>query len=207
MGLRDTAIALHFEIQTVMSDKTRFTAKCASEGCPWFIHAAKLPGVPTFTIRTIHNEHTCGGIAHLDHQQASVQWVANSVEQHLWENPQCKPKEILKEIHRVHGITLSYKQAWRGKERIMATLRGSFEEEFCLLPQCCEQIRQINPGSLASVHVNVVDNSFQRLFISFQASICGFLNVCHPLIGLDRTVVPSSFDGDGALFPIAFWCC
>ncbi|CAI9102704.1 OLC1v1001013C1 [Oldenlandia corymbosa var. corymbosa] len=30
-ALRDTAIALHFEIQTIKSDKTRFTAKCASD--------------------------------------------------------------------------------------------------------------------------------------------------------------------------------
>ncbi|KAG4997591.1 hypothetical protein JHK85_029030 [Glycine max] len=141
-ALRDTAIALHFEMQTIKSDKTRFTAKCASEGCPWRIHAAKLPGVPTFTIRTIHENHTCGGISHLGHQQASVQWVANSVEQRLKENPNCKPKEILEEIHRVHGITLSYKQAWRGKERIMAAMRGSFEEGYRLLPQYCEQRRE-----------------------------------------------------------------
>ncbi|CAI0449001.1 unnamed protein product [Linum tenue] len=46
-ALRDTAIALHFEIQTIKSDKSRFTAKCATDGCPWRIHAAKLPGVPT----------------------------------------------------------------------------------------------------------------------------------------------------------------
>ncbi|KAM7521678.1 hypothetical protein LguiA_011580 [Lonicera macranthoides] len=213
-ALRDTAIALHFEIQTVKSDKTRFTAKCASEGCPWRIHAAKLPGVPTFTIRTIHAEHSCGGIFHLGHQQASVQWVANSVEQRLKENPQCKPKEILEEIHRVHGITLSYKQAWRGKERIMAALRGSFEEDYRLLPQYCDQIRRTNPGSIASVYVNPMDNCFQRLFVSFQASIYGFLNACRPLLGLDRTVLKSkylgtllfatAFDGDGALFPLAF---
>ncbi|OMO96228.1 Transposase, MuDR, plant [Corchorus olitorius] len=170
-ALRDTAIALHFEMQTIKSDKTRFTAKCATEGCPWRIHAAKLPGVPTFTIRTIHETHTCGGIAHLGHQQASVQWVANSVEQRLRENPNYKPKEILEEIHRVHGITLSYKQAWRGKERIMAAMRGSFEEAYRLLPQYCEQVKRTNPGSIASVYGNPTDYSFQRLFISFQASI------------------------------------
>ncbi|GKD46432.1 transposase, MuDR, zinc finger, SWIM-type, MULE transposase domain protein [Tanacetum coccineum] len=213
-ALRHTAIALHFEIQTVKSDKTRFTAKCASEGCPWRIHAAKLPGVPTFTIRTIHSEHNCGGIAHLGHQQASVDWVANTVEQRLKENPQCKPKEILEEIHRSHGITLSYKQAWRGKERIMAALRGSFEEDYRILPQYCDQVRRTNPNSIASVYVNPVDNCFQRLFISFQASIHGFLNACRPLLGLDRTVLKSKylgtllfatgFDGDGALFPLAF---
>ncbi|XP_015576571.1 uncharacterized protein LOC107261480 [Ricinus communis] len=213
-ALRDTAIALHFEMQTIKSDKTRFTAKCASEGCPWRIHAAKLPGVPTFTIRTIHETHTCGGIAHLGHQQASVQWVANSVEQRLKENPNYKPKEILEEIHRVHGITLSYKQAWRGKERIMAAMRGSFEEGYRLLPQYCDQIKRTNPGSIASVYGNPTDNCFQRLFISFQASIYGFLNACRPLLGLDRTFLKSKylgtlllatgFDGDGALFPLAF---
>lgn len=213
-ALRDTAIALHFEIQTVKSDKTRFTAKCASDGCPWRIHCAKLPGVPTFTIRTIHESHTCGGITHLGHQQASVQWVASSVEQSLKENPHYKPKEILEEIHRVHGITLSYKQAWRGKERIMAAVRGSFEEGYRLLPQYCDQIRRTNPESIALVYANPMDNSFHRLFVSFQASIYGFLNACRPLIGLDRTLLKSKylgtllfatgFDGDGALFPLAF---
>ncbi|GMH10260.1 hypothetical protein Nepgr_012101 [Nepenthes gracilis] len=213
-ALRETAIALHFEMQTIKSDKTRFTAKCATEGCPWRIHAAKLPGIPTFTIRTLHESHTCGGIAHLGHQQASVQWVANSVEQCLRENPNYKPKEILEEIHRVHGITLSYKQAWRGKERIMAAMRGSFEEGYRLLPQYCEQVKRTNPGSIASVSGNPTDNCFQRFFISFRASIYGFLNGCRPLLGLDRTYLKSKylgtlllatgFDGDGALFPLAF---
>lgn len=213
-ALRDAAIALHFEIQTIKSDKSRLTAKCASEGCPWRIHAAKLPGVPTFTIRTIYEEHTCGGIAHLGHQQASVQWVADSVERRLREDPDCKPKDILEEIHRVHGITLSYKQAWRGKERFLAALRGSFEEDYRLLPQYCDQIRRTNPGSIALVYGNPADNCFQRLFISFQASMYGFLNACRPLIGLDRAPLKSKylgtilfatgFDGDGAMFPLAF---
>ncbi|GAA0163763.1 hypothetical protein LIER_19554 [Lithospermum erythrorhizon] len=213
-ALRDTAIALHFEMQTIKSDKTRFTAKCATEGCPWRIHAAKLPGVPTFTIRTINNNHTCGGIGHLGHQQASVQWVANSVEQKLLENPNYKPKEILEEIHKTHGITLSYKQAWRGKERIMAAMRGSFEEAYRLLPQYCEQIKRTNPGSIASVYGSYEDNSFQRHFVSFQACIFGFLNACRPLLGLDRTYLKSKylgtlllatgFDGDDGLFPLAF---
>ncbi|XP_077239191.1 uncharacterized protein LOC143880244 [Tasmannia lanceolata] len=213
-ALRDAAIALHFEIQTVKSDKSRFTAKCASEGCPWRIHAAKLPGVPAFTIRTIHESHSCGGITHLGHQQASVQWVANSVEERLRENPHYKPKEILEEIHRVHGITLSYKQAWRGKERIMAAVRGSFEEGYRLLPEYCDQVKRTNPGSIASVYGNPTDNCFQRLFISFHASIYGFANACRPLLGLDRTLLKSKylgtllfatgFDGDGALFPLAF---
>ncbi|ESQ51622.1 hypothetical protein EUTSA_v10016294mg [Eutrema salsugineum] len=213
-ALRDAAIALRFEMQTVKSDKTRFTAKCASEGCPWRIHCAKLPGLPTFTIRTIHGSHTCSGILHLGHHQASVQWVAEAVKERLRVNPQCKPKEILEEIHQVHGITLSYKQAWRGKERIMAAVRGSFEEDYRLLPRYCDEIKRTNPGSIAVVHGSPVDGSFQQLFISFQASIVGFLNACRPLVALDKVVLKSKylgtlllatgFDGDGAIFPLAF---
>ncbi|XP_057428232.1 uncharacterized protein LOC130721454 [Lotus japonicus] len=213
-AMREAAIALRFEMQTVKSDKVRFTAKCASKGCSWRIHAAKLPGVPTFTIRTIRGEHTCAGITHLGHQQATVQWVANSVERQLRENPDCKPKEILEQIHRDHGIALSYKQAWRGKERIMAAVRGSFEEDYRLLPQYCDQLKRSNPGSIAMVNGNPSDGCFQSLFISFQASIYGFLNACRPLIGLDSVPLKSkylgtlllaiSFDGDGGLYPLAF---
>jgi hypothetical protein len=213
-AIRSTAIACHFEIQTVKSDKTRFTAKCAAEGCPWRIHAAKLAGVPTFSIRTIHDTHSCVGISHLGHQQASVQWVATTVEERLRENPQCKPKEILEEIHKAHGITLSYKQAWRGKERIMAAVRGSFEEGYRLLPEYCRQVERTNPGSIARVYGNPDDSCFRRLFISFNASIYGFINACRPLIGLDRTLLKNKylgtlflatgFDGDGDLVPLAF---
>lgn len=213
-ALREAAIALRFEIQTIKSDKVRFTAQCASEGCSWRIHAAKLPGVPTFTIRTIRGQHTCAGITHLGHQQASVQWIANSIEQRLRQNPNCKPKEILEEIHLVHGIALSYKQAWRGKERIMAAVRGSFEEDYRLLPQYCDQLKRSNPGSIALVYGNPDDSCFQRLFISFQASIHGFLNACRPIIGLDSVplkskylgtlILAAGFDGDGGLYPLAF---
>ncbi|CAD6269611.1 unnamed protein product [Miscanthus lutarioriparius] len=151
---------------------------------------------------------------HFEIQTASVQWVANTVEERLRENPQCKPKEILEEIHKAHGITLSYKQAWRGKERIMAAVRGSFEEGYRLLPEYCRQVERTNPGSIARVYGNPDDNCFRRLFISFNASIFGFVNACRPLIGLDRTLLKNKylgtlflatgFDGDGALFPLAF---
>lgn len=213
-AIKNAAISLRFEMRTIKSDKTRFTAKCNSKGCPWRIHCAKVSNAPTFTIRTIHGSHTCGGISHLGHQQASVQWVADVVAEKLKENPHFKPKEILEEIYRIHGISLSYKQAWRGKERIMATLRGSFEEEYRLLPQYCDEIRRSNPGSVAVVHVNPIDGCFEHLFISFQASISGFLNACRPLIALDSTLLKSKypgtlllatgFDGDGAVFPLAF---
>lgn len=211
--LKDIAIALHFEIRIVKSDRSRFIAKCSKEGCPWRVHVAKCPGVPTFTIRTLHGEHTCDGVQNLHHQQASVGWVARSVESRVKDNPQYKPKEILQDIRDQHGVAVSYMQAWRGKERSMAALHGTYEEGYKLIPAYCEQIRKTNPGSIASVVATGQDNSFQRLFVSYRAAIYGFINACRPLLELDKVHLKGKYlgllfcaaaiDADGALFPLA----
>ena len=96
----------------------------------------------------------------------------------------------------------------------MAAVHGSFEEGYRLLPQYYEQVKRTNPGSIASVYGNDIDNCFKRFFISYYASIYGFINACRPLIGLDRAILKSKylgtlllatgFDGDGAIFPPAF---
>lgn len=210
--LKDIAIALHFDLRIVKSDRSRFIAKCSKEGCPWRVHVAKCPGVPTFSIRTLQGEHTCEGVQNLHHQQASVGWVARSVEARIRDNPQYKPKEILQDIRDQHGVAVSYMQAWRGKERSMAALHGTFEEGYGLLPGYCEQLRKTNPGSIAAVFATG-DNCFQRLFISYRSSIYGFLNACRPLLELDRAhlkgkylgtlLCAAAIDADDALFPLA----
>ncbi|KAG4917010.1 hypothetical protein JHK87_054567 [Glycine soja] len=211
--MKDIAIAMHFDLRIVKSDRSRFIAKCSKEGCPWRVHVAKCPGVPTFTVRTLHGEHTCEGVQNLHHQQASVGWVARSVEARIRDNPQYKPREILQDIRDQHGIAVSYMQAWRGKERSMAALHGTFEEGYRLLPAYCEQIRKTNPGSIASVVATGQENYFQRLFISYRASIYGFINACRPLLELDRAHLKGKYlgtllcaaavDADDALFPLA----
>ncbi|XP_072989166.1 uncharacterized protein [Typha latifolia] len=212
--LKDIAIALHFELRIVKSDRSRFIAKCSKEGCPWRVHVAKCPGVPTFSIRTLHGEHTCEGVRNLHHQQASVGWVARSVESRLRDNPQYKPKEILQDIREQHGVAVSYMQAWRGKERSMAAVHGTLEDGYRLLPAYCEQIRRTNPGSIALVYATGPENCFHRLFISYRASIYGFLHACRPLLELDRAqlkgkylgtlLCASAVDADHTLFPLAF---
>ncbi|XP_077250785.1 uncharacterized protein LOC143890112 [Tasmannia lanceolata] len=212
--LKEIAIALHFDLRIVKSDRSRFIAKCSKEGCPWRVHVAKCPGVSTFSIRTLHGEHTCEGVRNLHHQQASVGWVARSVEARLRDNPQYKPKDILQDIREQHGVAVSYMQAWRGKERSMAAVHGTFEEGYRLLPAYCEQIRKTNPGSIALVSATGQENCFQRLFISFRASIYGFINACRPLLELDRAHLKGKYlgtllcaaavDADDALFPLAF---
>ncbi|XP_028803367.1 uncharacterized protein LOC114758484 [Neltuma alba] len=213
-AIKEAAIAQHFELHIIKSDLIRYFAKCASDGCPWRIRAVKLPDAPTFTIRSLEGTHTCGRNAHNGHHQASVDWIVSFIEERLRDNINYKPKDILHDIHKQYGITIPYKQAWRAKERGLAAIYGSSEEGYCLLPAFCEQIKKTNPGSFAEVFTAGADNRFQRLFVSFYASIHGFLNGCLPIVGLGAIQLQSkylstflsatSFDADGGLFPLAF---
>ncbi|XP_031482489.1 uncharacterized protein LOC116252399 [Nymphaea colorata] len=213
-AIKEIAIALRFDFKTVKSNPTCFTAKCSKEGCPWRVHASKLPCGPSFTIRTLKGIHTCGGIANLSHKQASVDWVASVVQQRLRENPRYKPKEIVQDILQEHGISISYKQAYRGKERSMENIYGSYEGGYRLLNVYCKQIRNINPGSVALVLTDEVEHRFQRLFVAIHASIYGFVNACRPLLGIDGARLKGKYfgvifsataiDAEGGLFPLAF---
>lgn len=213
-AIKEVAIAQHFELRIIKSDLIRYIAKCAAEGCPWRIRAVKLPNAPTFTLRSLGGTHTCGRNAHTGHHQASVDWIVNFIEERLRDNINYKPKDILHDVYRQYGITIPYKQAWRAKERGLQAIFGSSEESYCLLPAYCEQIMKSNPGSVAEVFTSVADNRFQRVFVSFYASVRGFLNGCLPLVGLGGIQLKSkylgtllsatSFDADGGLFPLAF---
>ncbi|CAL5438302.1 unnamed protein product [Camellia sinensis] len=213
-AIKEAAIAQHFELRIVKSDLIRYFAKCATEGCPWRIRAVKLSNAPTFTIRSIEPTHNCGKNAQNGHHQASVDWIVNFIEERLRDNVNYKPKDILHDIHKQYGIMIPYKQAWRAKERGLAAIYGSSEEGYCLLPSYCEQIKKTNPGSAAEVFTASADNRFQRLFVSFYASIYGFLNGCLPIVGLGgiqlknkylgTLLSATSFDADGGLFPLAF---
>lgn len=213
-AIKEAAIAQHFELRIIKSDLIRYFAKCATEGCPWRIRAVKLPNAPTFTIRSLEGTHTCGKNAQVGHHQASVDWIVSFIEDRLRENINYKPKDILHDIHKHYGITIPYKQAWRAKERGLQAIYGSSEEGYCLLPSYCEQIKKTNPGSVAEVFTAGADNRFHRLFVSFYASIYGFLNGCLPIVGLGAIQLKSkylgtllsatSFDADCGLFPLAF---
>src|SRR5437667_4036804 len=68
----------NFEYKVLKSDKLHMIIKCIGEGCPWHLHASNIDGVNDshFEIKTIKGEHSCFGIQHLSHRQASAKFIA-----------------------------------------------------------------------------------------------------------------------------------
>ena len=48
-AIRHYTVKKGFELAKLQTDKTRFIAHCATEGCPWRIHASRI-----FDNKTIH---------------------------------------------------------------------------------------------------------------------------------------------------------
>lgn len=211
--LRKYAIAHQFAFKYKKNDSHRVTVKCKAEGCPWRIHASRLSTTQLICIKKMNATHTCEGAVVTTGHQATRSWVASIIKEKLKVFPNYKPKDIVNDIKQEYGIQLNYFQAWRGKEIAKEQLQGSYKEAYSQLPFFCEKILETNPGSVAT-YATKEDSSFHRLFVSFHASLYGFLQGCRPLIFLDSVPLKSKYqgmllhatavDGDDGVFPLAF---
>lgn len=212
-ALRKYAIANQFGFRYKKNDSHRVTVKCKAEGCPWRIHASRLSTTQLICIKKMNPTHTCEGAGGINGLQTSRSWVASIIKEKLKVFPNYKPKDIVSDIKEEYGIQLNYFQAWRGKEIAREQLQGSYKDGYKQLPLFCEKIMETNPGSLATFTTKE-DSSFHRVFVSFQASVFGFLEACRPLVFLDSMPLKSkyqgtllaatSMDGDDEVFPLAF---
>lgn len=211
--LRKYAIAHQFAFKYKKNDSHRVTVKCKAEGCPWRIHASRLSTTQLICIKKMNPTHTCEGAVVTNGNQATRSWVASIIKEKLKVFPNYKPKDIVNDIKQEYGIQLNYFQAWRGKEIAKEQLQGSYKEAYNQLPLFCERIMETNPGSLATFTTKE-DSSFHRLFVSFHASLYGFIQGCRPLLFLDSVPLKSKYqgtllaataaDGDDGVFPVAF---
>ncbi|CAH1440286.1 unnamed protein product [Lactuca virosa] len=212
-ALRKFSIAHAFNFVYKKNENQRVTVKCKAEGCPWRIHASKLSTTQLVCIKTMRPVHNCQGVTSKAPFRAKRSWVGNLIKEKVKESPKIKPKDIATELKRDYGIDLNYSQARRAKEYAREQLLGSYKDAYSELPFFCEKIMETNPGSLATFSTKE-DSSFHRLFVSFHASISGFLQGCRPLLFLDSTPLNSRYqgmlltataaDGDDGAFPVAF---
>ncbi|XVF34563.1 hypothetical protein REPUB_Repub18cG0069500 [Reevesia pubescens] len=211
-ALQKYAIAHRFAYKFRKNDANRASVVCAAESCPWRIHASWVPSASVFRIKKLHKSHTCGGESWKTSTPAK-NWLVNVIKDRLRDSPHHKPKEIANGILRDFGLELNYSQVWRGIEDARQQLQGSYKEAYGQLPWYCDKLEEANPGSFTKLLIGD-DRKFQRLFLSFHATISGFESGCRPLLFLEAIPLKSKYheilltatalDGDDEIFPVAF---
>jgi len=172
----------------------------------------------------------------LQNSAADSHFIANVIAAKVKEKTDYPVYEIAQDVNRIHRVQVSYWQAYRAKEKVINDLNGTAEEGYATLPQYCENfekpIQVVFPSLKPLLTIQGVllfsrqlfqmalmamsdgnESKFKRLFISYEATINGFVH-CRPLLGLDGTHLTSKYggillaatapDARGQLFPVAF---
>ena len=183
-----------YEFMTAKVDSRRYTIKCNDKECSWYLHATSVGETDTWKIRTSVQKHICHGIHHDGHRNVDEEFISIEILPKVRSDSSIKPQVIKDHFKDLYGVSISYKKAWRARERAIEFINGSHEEAYSHLPKYCEEIQRSNPGSTVQLDVDPTTHRFTRVFISFAASAMGFA-YCRPLLGLDGTHLTHTFQG------------
>jgi hypothetical protein len=119
--------------------------------------------------------------------------------------PHMGAKELQNILQEQHNCTISYDTVWKGKEKALRELYGTWEDSFKLLFRWREAILEVMPDSVIEFDVTVEDGKiyFSRFFCAFGPCLEGFREGCRPYLSVDSTAL-NGVDGHNWMFPVAF---
>ncbi|XP_022891843.1 uncharacterized protein LOC111406693 [Olea europaea var. sylvestris] len=102
--------------------------------------------------------------------------------------------DIINDIRREFGITVSYTKAYMAKNFACGLIRGKSPESYAKLPAYCHILEIQNPSTLTFIHTND-DQHFKYFFMALGPSIHGFLNSMRKAISVDGAFLTSRTKG------------
>jgi hypothetical protein len=103
----------------------------------------------------------------------SCGWVAFHTLPLLMKKPNMGAKELQDTLQRVHNVTIGYDTVWKGKEKALEELFGSWEESFKLLFSWREAVLAKEPDSIVEIDVVLEDGKyyFNRFFCALAPDL------------------------------------
>ncbi|XP_019236299.1 PREDICTED: protein FAR1-RELATED SEQUENCE 2-like [Nicotiana attenuata] len=208
------AIKEHFEFYVNRSSNMRYSLVCTDEKCTWTVRGSRIKESTLFKIVKFQRTHECSvDIRKSDQRQATSNVIRDYVIDNLRDiATEVKPKFVISEMKRAHGIDVGYGKAWHAIQKGLSLLRGTTEQNYEQLPSYLYMMEQKNPGSYTNI-VRDEENRFVYMFFMYGASISGW-KYCRPLIAVDGTFLKNKFrgvllvavtkDANNQIFPIAF---
>jgi hypothetical protein len=201
-----------FEFDTPRSSPTRYEIICHAEACSWRLYATSISGSKAFRVNAFNGDHTCIGLTHSGHKNATVKFICDWILPTIRQQPHYRPSHLVKEMKTEFAVEITYTKALRAKELALEVIHGKHEDSYKAISKYCFNIEQSNPGSIVQLDITA-ENRFQRVFICYNASATGFSH-CLPLLGIDGTHLKTRYQGillaatgvdaKGQLFPLAY---
>lgn len=199
------------------NDRNQVSVKCKADNCPWYIYASKLPGEDTFKIKKYVSKHSCGKSHNI--AQLEWRWLTNEYMEFFRSDKKWDAHAFQDCVRRDTNVEVSISKAYRARREAYKKVMGDHDLQFKRIQDYAHAVLSANPGSKVFVKCEVspepeIRPRFQRLFLSFDAQITGFLGGCRPFIGIDgchiklnngsQILAAQGRDANNNLFPIAF---
>ena len=160
---------------------------CTINGCPWKITCRAIGALDVVQVNTFINHHNHS----IDDVVANQPLVRSTradvvIDDVIRSTLEDQPRQICEDFVCEHRVRLSYCQAWKIKEKAKERIYGFPRNYYKLLPWICDQVVQMNPGSVVDLTYSS-DDYFEQLFIAHEVSIQGFLLGCRPFIAIDSS--------------------
>ncbi|CAH8349596.1 unnamed protein product [Eruca vesicaria subsp. sativa] len=147
LKMRKWALEWKFEFRSLYSDKSRVVLVCVDDKCTWRMRATKInSSSDVFVVKRYVHEHTCDTTGKsVNHKQATAKLVGTLICNNNGEGKDgLKPKQIIEQVRKEHGIEITYGKAWRAKEQVENLMRGTHGSEIEVL---CSPNKQSNVRS------------------------------------------------------------
>jgi hypothetical protein len=120
--------------------------------------------------------HTCTSSGRRKTTTPTCGWVAFHAKPLLMKKPQMGAKELQQTLQGSHNVTIRYDTVWKGKEKALKELYGSWEESFQLLFSWREAVLAKMPDSVVEIDVILEDGkyNFSQFFCALGSCISGF---------------------------------
>ncbi|XP_022866817.1 uncharacterized protein LOC111386581 [Olea europaea var. sylvestris] len=213
--IRLLALREKFQFQVSRSSQKMLTVVCADGNCKWMLRASSVKQSAIFMIRKFNNVHTCS----IDYRRNAHRHATNSViaEQIMgkldYTYRSYDPTAIARDMECEFGVKISYHQARRGKVAVLHLLHGTPGDSFQKLSSYCHVLGESNPGTVTHIEVDS-RNRFHYIFLTFGASIRGYLQYMRPVICIDSShlkgpykctlLVATAQDANKRIYPLAW---
>ncbi|MCO5599290.1 hypothetical protein L7F22_053391 [Adiantum nelumboides] len=136
----------------------------------WRLHASLVSGGPGCVIKAFHEEHTCGGASQLGNKEAPAEWVESRYVEKLRDHPMYKRKELMADLHRELGVSISSKVAWKAKQLALG-IHGDHAKSYGKLQSYCNKLVASNPRIVVHVQQTIEGRFFAHFLHLEHASL------------------------------------
>lgn len=161
-------------------------------------------------------KHDCSSTSRVLGRMASQAWVADRAAAIMRKKPNCGAKELKTILEERYKVQIPYSTVWKGKERAIQKIWGSWDDSFDSLYNFKAEIELRCPGSRVEIGTKEVNGQvhFERFFCCFEPCITGFLLGCRKYLSIDSTALngkwnghlaaANALDGHNWMYPMAF---